>query len=73
MRLWAAQKDEHDRVSNLRSLGAGLAARGVVTSIHVTSDGQFVVGAVGRHPRLGCWLSDPTAINGIVVHRLDSI
>ena len=51
---------------------AGLPTRGFVNGLAVARSARFVLAAVGQEPRLGRWLRDGSARNGLVLHTLGS-
>jgi ribosomal RNA-processing protein 9 len=54
----------------LQNIGA-IPVRGFVNSIAIAKSAKFIVAGVGQEPRLGRWLRDPAARNGILIHPLD--
>ena len=54
----------------IRCIG-GLPARGSVNGISISRSGALIVAAVGQEPRLGRWMRDGKAKNGIAVYRLE--
>lgn len=69
VRLWQLVPSAHSNVGGLECLG-GLPVRGFVNSLAIARSGQFVLAGVGQEPRLGRWLRDGSARNGLVLHRL---
>eukprot|EP00803_Ostreobium_quekettii_P001135 evm.model.scf_469.6 EVM.evm.TU.scf_469.6 scf_469:43207-44680(-) len=69
VRLWATEDAESGGLQRLREFG-GLATRGFVNGLHISRDGGLVVAAVGQEPRLGRWIRDQKAKNGLIVHKL---
>lgn len=66
VRLWKVP-DASGRV--LMPLG-GLPVRGFVNSIQIGRSGNVLVAGVGQEPRMGRWLRDAKAKNGVVVYRI---
>jgi ribosomal RNA-processing protein 9 len=54
----------------LEALG-GLPVRGFVNSLNLARSGRFLVAGVGQEPRMGRWLRDGAARNGVLVHPLE--
>ena len=48
----------------------GIAIRGFVNSLNIAKSGRFLVAGVGQEPRMGRWLRDPKARNGVVIHPI---
>lgn len=71
VRLWRTSDGgrEGGGVRALESLG-GLPVRGFVNSLRIAKSGRFVAVGVGQEPRMGRWLRDPIARNGVIVHPL---
>lgn len=67
IRLWKAP-DASGRA--LTPVG-GLPVRGFVNSLQIAKSGRFVVAGVGQEPRMGRWLRDPKARNGVVIHPIE--
>lgn len=66
VRLWKVP-DASGRV--LTPLG-GLPVRGFVNSLQLGKSGSVLVAGVGQEPRMGRWLRDATAKNGVVIYRI---
>jgi ribosomal RNA-processing protein 9 len=66
VRLWKVP-DASGRV--LMPLG-GLPVRGFVNSLQIGRSGKLLVAGVGQEPRMGRWLRDATAKNGVVIYRI---
>lgn len=49
----------------------GLPVRGFVNSLQIAKSGRFVVAGVGQEPRMGRWLRDPKARNGVVIYPIE--
>jgi ribosomal RNA-processing protein 9 len=69
IRLWALSDAKGGSAKALRPLG-GLPARGFVNALAFARSGRFLVAGVGQEPRMGRWLRDPAARNGLLVHEL---
>lgn len=57
--------------SRALSLLGGLPARGFTNSLAIAHSGRFVVAGMGQEPRLGRWLRDPVARNGVLLLPLE--
>ena len=70
VRFWrvadAARAGGHRRLEPL----GGVPVRGFVNSLHLARNARFVVAGVGQEPRMGRWLRDGAARNGVLVHPL---
>lgn len=66
VRLWKIP-DASGRV--LMPLG-GLPVRGFVNSLQIGRSGKLLVAGVGQEPRMGRWLRDAKAKNGVVIYRI---
>eukprot|EP00210_Caulerpa_lentillifera_P001041 g1004.t1 len=70
IKLWKANGNP-GRWNSLERLGLGLEAPGIITALHLSKDGQLVIGAQSREPRLGNWNSSSTNTrNAVVIYRL---
>ncbi|GAX81002.1 hypothetical protein CEUSTIGMA_g8437.t1 [Chlamydomonas eustigma] len=69
VRLWKVEKNKMGGAQDLSCLG-GLPVRGCVNGLALSRSGTLLVAAVGQEPRLGRWMRDGKAKNGIVVYRL---
>lgn len=47
-----------------------MQVRGCVNGLALSRTGQLVVAAVGQEPRLGRWIRDKGARNGLALFRL---
>jgi ribosomal RNA-processing protein 9 len=66
VRLWKVP-DASGRV--LMPIGA-LPVRGFVNSLQIGRSGKVLVAGVGQEPRMGRWLRDAKAKNGVVIYRI---
>lgn len=48
----------------------GLPARGFVNSLALGRSGRLLVAGLGQEPRMGRWLRDPSAKNGVLIQPL---
>ena len=69
VRLWRVVKNKMQGAQELEVIG-GLPLRGCVNGIAWSRKGTMLVAAVGQEPRMGRWLRDARAKNGIAVFRL---
>ncbi len=69
IRLWALADAKGGSSKALQPLG-GLPARGFVNAMAIARSGRFVVAGMGQEPRMGRWLRDAAARNGLLVHPL---
>lgn len=69
VRLWAIKESEDTGRKYLEQVG-GLAVRGFVNSLHIARSARFLVAGVGQEQRMGRWVRDGKARNGVVVHEL---
>ncbi len=53
----------------LEDVGA-IPVRGFVNSIAIARSAKFLVAGIGQEHRMGRWLRDPVARNGVFIHRL---
>jgi ribosomal RNA-processing protein 9 len=53
----------------LEDVGA-IPVRGFVNSMAIARSAKFLVAGIGQEPRMGRWLRDPVARNGVVIKRL---
>lgn len=68
--MW--QVDDGDNGQRaLQSIGT-LPARGFVNGLAIVKTGKLVLAAMGQEPRLGRWVRDKKAKNGLLLHRLES-
>ena len=54
----------------LEDVGA-VPVRGFVNSLAIARSARFLVAGIGQEPRMGRWLRDPKARNGVFIHQLD--
>jgi ribosomal RNA-processing protein 9 len=54
----------------LTPIGEGLPVRGFVNSLQIGKSGKVLVAGVGQEPRMGRWLRDAKAKNGVVIYRI---
>ena len=54
----------------LTPIGDGLPVRGFVNSLQIGRSGSVLVAGVGQEPRMGRWLRDGKAKNGVVMYRI---
>ena len=69
IRMWGIE-DGGGGHRALKSIGA-LPARGFVNGMAIAKSGRFLVAAVGQEPRLGRWVRDKAAKNGVLFHPLE--
>ncbi|GAB4819398.1 hypothetical protein N2152v2_006444 [Parachlorella kessleri] len=70
IRLWALGQGKAGGSSKaLRPLG-GVPARGFVNGLAIARSGRFLVAGMGQEPRMGRWLRDAQARNGVLLHPL---
>ena len=69
VRLWQVIDAKGGTSKALAPLG-GVPVRGFVNSLQVARSGRFLVAGVGQEPRLGRWLRDGTARNGVLIQPL---
>ena len=70
IRLWGVV-DAKGGKSRALSLLGGLPARGFANALAIAHSGRFVVAGMGQEPRLGRWLRDPVARNGVLLLPLE--
>ena len=70
IRLWRVEKNKMGGAQDLCCIG-GLPARGCVNGLALSRSGGLLVAAVGQEPRLGRWMRDGAARNGLFVYRLE--
>jgi len=66
VRLWGVVDAKGGSSKALDPLG-GLPVRGFVNSLALARSGRFLAAGVGQEPRMGRWLRDPTARNGVCI------
>ena len=66
IRLWQLGVKPGGNTRTLLPLG-GLPARGFVNGLALARSARFVAAAVGQEPRLGRWVRDPAARNGLLL------
>jgi ribosomal RNA-processing protein 9 len=69
IRLWRVERNKMQGAQELVPIG-GLPLRGCVNGLAWSRKGTLLVAALGQEPRLGRWLRDGKAKNGIAVFRL---
>ncbi len=70
VRVWRVGQNKMGGAQDLSCIG-GLPVRGCVNGLAFSKSGQLLVAAVGQEPRLGRWMRDARAKNGIAVYRLE--
>lgn len=68
-KVWDGGKGDGGRRA-LENIGS-IPARGFVNSLAIAKSAKFVVAGMGQEPRMGRWLRDSKAQNGIFIHPLD--
>lgn len=68
IRLWRVGEGSKGR-KELQPLG-GVPARGFVNGLQLARSGRFLVAGMGQEPRMGRWLRDGVARNGLLIHPL---
>lgn len=68
-KVWDGGKGDGGR-RVLDQIGS-IAARGFVNSLAIAKSAKFLVAGMGQEPRMGRWLRDSSAQNGIFIHPLD--
>ncbi len=68
-KVWDGGKGDGGRRA-LENKGA-IPVRGFVNSLAIASSARFVVAGMGQEPRMGRWLRDPAAKNGVFIRTLD--
>lgn len=69
VRLWRLADTKGGSSRALEPLG-GLAVRGFVNSLALGRSGRVLVAGVGQEPRMGRWLRDAAARNGVLIQPL---
>ena len=69
VRLWQVVDAKGGTSKALAPLG-GVPVRGFVNSLQVARSGRFLVAGLGQEPRLGRWLRDAPARNGVLIQPL---
>eukprot|EP00798_Chlamydomonas_sp_ICE-L_P000029 gene29-12841_t len=69
VRLWSVAHSKSGGVQGLNCLG-GVPARGFVNGLALSRTGSFFVAAIGQEPRMGRWLRDSSARNGLLLQKL---
>lgn len=69
IRLWQVADAKGGSSKALAPLG-GLPARGFVNSLALGRSGRLLVAGLGQEPRMGRWLRDPAAKNGVLIQPL---
>ena len=70
IRLWRVAKNKMQGAQELEAIG-GLPIRGCINGLAWSRKGTMLVAAVGQEPRMGRWVRDSKAQNGIAVFRLE--
>lgn len=70
-KVWDGGKGDGGRRA-LEKIGS-IPARGFVNSLAIARNAKFVVAGLGQEPRLGRWLRDPVARNGIFIHPIQQV
>lgn len=70
IRLWQVGEGAKAGSKALLPLG-GLPARGFVNGLAFARSGRFVAAALGQEPRMGRWLRDKVARNGVLLQQLE--
>lgn len=71
VRLWrAAPGASGSALHSLQCVG-GLPARGFVNGLAIARSGKFLIAGLGQEPRLGRWLRNPQARNGLLFQPLE--
>lgn len=69
VRLWQVADAKGGSSKALVPLG-GLPVRGFVNSLALGRSGRLLVAGVGQEPRMGRWLRDGAARNGVLIQPL---
>lgn len=69
VRLWGVVDAKGGSSKALEPLG-GLPARGFANSLAFARSGRFLVAGMGQEPRMGRWLRDSAARNGVLIQPL---
>lgn len=69
VRVWRVAQNKMGSAQELVCMG-GLPVRGCINGLAFSASGALLVAAVGQEPRLGRWVRDAKAKNGIAVFRL---
>ncbi|KAL4451525.1 hypothetical protein ABPG75_007187 [Micractinium tetrahymenae] len=69
VRLWGVVDAKGGSSKALQPLG-GIAARGFVNSLAFARSGRFLAAGLGQEPRMGRWLRDGVARNGVLIQPL---
>ena len=69
VRLWGVVDAKGGSSKALEPLG-GLPARGFVNSLAIARSGRFLAAGLGQEPRMGRWLRDAAARNGVLIQPL---
>lgn len=69
VRLWQVADAKGGSSKALAPLG-GIPARGFVNALALGRSGRVLVAGLGQEPRMGRWLRDPAARNGVLIQPL---
>jgi ribosomal RNA-processing protein 9 len=69
VRLWRLAEAKGGASRALEPLG-GLPVRGFVNGLALGRSGRLLVAGLGQEPRLGRWLRDGRAKNGVLIQAL---
>lgn len=69
VRLWGVVDAKGGSSKALEPLG-GIPARGFVNSLAFARSGRFLAAGLGQEPRMGRWLRDGVARNGVLIQPL---
>ncbi len=69
VRLWQVADAKGGSSKALSPVG-GIPVRGFVNSLQIARSGKFLVAGLGQEPRMGRWLRDAKARNGVLIHPL---
>ncbi|KAI3437620.1 hypothetical protein D9Q98_000072 [Chlorella vulgaris] len=69
VRLWRVADAKGGSSKALEAVG-GIPLRGFVNSLQLGRSGRLLVAGVGQEPRMGRWLRDATARNGVLIQPL---
>ena len=69
VRLWRVADAKGGSSKALEPLG-GLAVRGFINSLALGRSARVLVAGVGQEPRMGRWLRDAAARNGVLIQPL---
>lgn len=69
VRLWRVADAKGGSSKALEAVG-GVPVRGFVNSLALGRSGRVLVAGVGQEPRMGRWLRDAAARNGVLIQPL---